>query len=108
MVYASSTDMSRLMPTRALGLLLVIGFIDLVATATLHAGGYIVELNPLMRPLLLQGEWLFALVKGTTLLLAWVAMAWYARQNRDFVRKACLLGSGAYLVIWAGWFVAAL
>lgn len=100
--------MSRLMPTRALGLLLLIGFVDMVATAVLHAGGHIVELNPLMRPLLVHGEWLFALVKGTTLALAWVAMTWYARQNLDFVRKACLLGSGAYLLIWAGWFVAAL
>jgi len=104
----SGIDMSKVLPTRALGLLLLIGLVDLVVTAVLHSSGAIVELNPLMRPLLARGEWLFAIVKGATLVLAWVAMAWYARQNRDFVRKACLLGSGAYLAIWAGWFVSAL
>lgn len=94
----------RLWPTRALMLLLAIGFVDLIVTAVLHANGRIIELNPLMRPLIEQGEWLFALVKSFTLILAWAVMAWYARQNLDFVRKICIAGSGFYLLVWCSWF----
>jgi uncharacterized membrane protein len=68
--------------------------------------GMIVELNPVMRPVIDRGEWLFILVKGGTLALAWYTMATYAKTNRAFVRKVCLTGSAAYLLIWIGWFVA--
>lgn len=95
------------MPSRALGLLMLVGFLDLVVTAVLHAQGRIVELNPLMRPLIEQSEWLFAFVKGSTLVGAWIVMAWYARHNLGFVRKACTLGAGVYLIVWVGWLLAA-
>lgn len=95
-----------LFPTRALALLLGIGFVDLMVTALLHANGLIVELNPLMRPLLEQSEWLFVFVKSFTLVAAWCALAWYARQNLRFVRQVCLLSSALYLVIWSAWFLA--
>ena len=82
-----------------------IGFIDLFMTAWLHANGQIVELNPLMRPLIEQSEWLFGLVKAMTLVAAWVVMASYARINRPFVRTACIAGSIVYLIVWTLWFV---
>lgn len=96
---------SKLFPTRALALLLAIGFIDLVATAVMHQNGMIIELNPIMRPLIERSEWLFAFVKGMTLVTAWVALVWYAQHNRDFVRKACVMGSAAYMTIWTAWFL---
>lgn len=99
-----TTVARRLWPTRALVLLLAIGFFDLIVTAVLHANGMITELNPLMKPLLEQGEWLFAIVKSFTLILAWIAMASYAKQNLEFVRKVCLAGSGVYVLLWCGWF----
>ena len=94
-------------PTPALVLLLVIGVADLLSTALLHRAGLIVELNPIMRVFITQSEWLFAFVKGLTLGGAWGAMAWYARQDRPFVHRAALFGSGAYVVLWCGWFFAA-
>ncbi len=97
----------KILPTRALALLMGIGFIDLFMTAILHSQGRIVELNPVMRPLIEQGEWLFALVKGATLVAAWIVMARYAKHNMDFVRKACIAGSAVYLVVWTSWFFAA-
>lgn len=93
-------------PTRALVLLLLIGFVDLLMTAILHANGMVVEMNPLMRPLIEQSEWLFAVVKSMTLIAAWLALAWYAKQNLGFVRKVCLLSSALYLIIWSAWFLA--
>ena len=96
----------QLVPTRALLLLLGIGFLDLVSTAVLHAQGKIVELNPIMRPIIEHSEWLFAFVKGMSILLAWAVMAHYAQTNRDFVRKTALIGSGAYATIWLVWFIA--
>jgi hypothetical protein len=57
-----------------------------------------------MRFFIEQSEWLFAAVKALTLIAAWVALAWYAHSNRAFVRKACLVGSSAYLTIWCLWF----
>lgn len=92
-------------PTNALALLLAIGFVDLVATAVLHSRGLIVELNPIMRPLIERSEWLFAAVKGLTLLLAWSVMHNYAKHNVRFVRKAAFLASSAYLFIWTTWFI---
>ncbi len=97
---------SSLFPTRALMLLLGIGFVDLMLTAFLHANGLITEMNPLMRPLIEQSEWLFAVVKSCTLVAAWCALAWYAKQNIEFVRRVCLLSSALYLIIWSGWFLA--
>ncbi len=98
--------MRKVLPSRALGLLLLIGFVDLAMTAWLHARGQIVELNPLMRPLIERSEWLFAGVKALTLLAAWAALWWYSKQNLSFVRKACLYGCTAYLTIWCAWFIA--
>jgi hypothetical protein len=82
----------------------LIGFTDLLVTAVLHAKGLIVELNPLMRVFIDQSEWLFAIVKGATLILGWVTLAWYAKTNPQFVRKVCLGGSVAYLTLWVAWF----
>ena len=99
--------MKSLVPTRALALLLAIGFIDLVMTAVLHQRGLIQEMNPIMRVFIDRSEILFALVKGATLVAAWYVLARYAKTNVDFVRKACLLGSGCYLFLWVSWFFAA-
>jgi hypothetical protein len=95
-------------PTKSLGFLLIIGFTDLIVTAWLHAHGLIVELNPLMKGLIERSEWLFALVKGSTLIFTWVVLALYAREHREFVRKACLVGSLCYLIIWTTWFLGAM
>lgn len=76
-------------------------------TAVLHAQGKIVELNPIMRVLIEQSEWLFALAKFTTLFLGWMALRWYANSNLKFVRKASLWGSGAYVTVWCLWFFGA-
>ena len=100
-------DMRVLVPTRALLLLMGIGFLDLVATAVMHSLGMIHEMNPLMRVFIERSEWLFVLVKGATLLAAWAAMAHYAKSNVEFVRKACLVGSGVYFAVWLGWFLSA-
>lgn len=94
-------------PTKSLALLLAIGTIDLITTAVLHAKGMIVELNPLMRVFITQSEWLFAFVKGITIGAAWGMMAWYAKQNKEFVSKACILGSLAYVTVWTTWFLGA-
>src|SRR5438477_8453532 len=88
----SLMNMNALVPTRALALLLAIGFIDLVATAVLHQRGVIQEMNPLMRIFIDRSEWLFAVVKGATLVLSWYVLSRYAKINLPFVRKACLLG----------------
>jgi hypothetical protein len=94
-------------PSKSLILLIIIGLIDLIATALLHAEGMIVELNPIMRPIIEHGEWLFALVKGMTLLVAYLTMVNYARQNADFVRRASQMGILLYTGIWLVWFTAA-
>lgn len=98
-------NMKAIFPTRALALLLLIGLVDLVATAVLHAQGKIIELNPIMKPIIEHGEWLFALVKGSTLVLGWYFLAQYAKTHLNFVRNACLLGAVAYVGIWTVWFV---
>jgi hypothetical protein len=84
---------------------MAVGILDLVSTAWMHANGMIVELNPVMRFFIERSEWLFAVVKGLTLIAAWAALAWYCRYNRAFVRKACLAGTAAYVLIWVCWFV---
>ena len=102
-----SHTMKSLFPTKSLAVLLLIGVLDLVSTAVLHAKGLIVEMNPIMRFFIQQSEWLFAFVKGLTIGAAWVTLAWYAKQNKEFVAKACALGSYAYVTLWLGWFIAA-
>jgi hypothetical protein len=94
-------------PTRAMTLLLGIGVVDLIATAWLHHQGLIVELNPLMRPLIETSEALFAAVKGGTLVLAWYGMWRYAQTNLDFVRQAAIYGAAGYVAVWSVWFIAA-
>ncbi len=94
----------NVVPTRAILLLVGIGTIDLVTTAVLHAQGHIVELNPLMKVFIEQSEWLFAFVKGLTLVSGWFVLAWYAKFNLQFVRKASIYGSLAYVLVWSGWF----
>ena len=69
---------NELLPSKSLAVLIAIGVIDLIATAMLHAQGLIVELNPIMRPVIESSEWLFALVKGSTLLIAYLTMMQYA------------------------------
>ena len=100
--------MKSLLPTRALALLMVIGFADLLATAVLHERGLIHELNPLMRVLIERSEWLFAVVNSLTLVVAWVVMARYAERNLPFVRKCCIAGSAAYVSVWLVWFTSSL
>lgn len=86
---------------------MTIGVVDLVMTSVLHAQGRIVELNPLMRVFIERSEWLFALVKGATLVIAYVTMRNHAKHNPQFVRNACLVGSAAYVMIWCAWFFGA-
>ena len=97
--------MKAIAPSRSILLLMSIGFVDLAMTAWLHSRGMIVELNPLMRPIIEQSEWLFALVKSLTLLAAWAVMAAYCKVNVSFVRRACVYGSVIYLALWTSWFV---
>ncbi len=92
-------------PTRALLALMGIGFLDLVTTAVLHHHGLIVELNPLMKPIIEYSEWLFAAVKAMTLLLAWAVMVKYFKTHESFVRKAAMAGACAYVGIWTIWFI---
>jgi hypothetical protein len=99
--------MTLAFPTKSVFLLMTIGLVDLVSTAVLHSKGMIVELNPLMRVFILQSEWLFAFVKGLTIGIAWATLAWYAKQNKDFVNKACTVGSAMYVLIWCTWFFGA-
>jgi hypothetical protein len=99
--------MQALVPTRALAVLLLIGFADLVSTAVLHELGLIQEMNPVMRIFIERSEWLFVLVKGTTLLASWYVLAKYARTNLKFVRSACIVGSCFYVFLWISWFTAA-
>jgi hypothetical protein len=82
-----------------------IGILDMLLTAVLYSQGLVMERNPLMRPLIEHSEWLFMLVKGSTLGIAWLALAHYARTNLQFVRLASLTGSVAYVTIWVTWFL---
>ena len=95
----------QVFPTRAIGLILTIGLIDLITTAWLHANGLIVEMNPLMRGVLNRSEWLFVVVKGMTLAIGWLMLVHYARTNVNFVRRACILGSATYIGVWLVWFL---
>ena len=99
--------MQALVPTRALAVLLIIGFADLLTTAVLHQRGLIQEMNPFMRIFIDRSEWLFAIVKGATLLASWYVLARYAKTNLGFVRRACIAGSCCYIGLWLIWFTAA-
>lgn len=101
-----TTVYQKLFPTPWLCLLLGIGLVDLIATALLHQHGLIIELNPLMKPIIETSEWLFALVKGLTLVLAWVVILKHATTHLEFIKKACAAGSFAYMTIWTVWFIA--
>jgi hypothetical protein len=105
MPYGVRMKVALQVPTRAIYLLIGIGLIDLIVTAVLHAQGRIVELNPLMKPFIEYSEWAFVLVKGFTLVAAFVGLVWYGQQNREFVRKACYMGSAAYLLVFTIWFI---
>lgn len=96
-----------ILPTRAIGLLMFVGFADLISTAVLHHMGLITELNPLMKPIIEQSELLFSAVKAMTLILAWVMMAKHAQKNLVFVRRAALAGSFTYIFVWCTWFTVA-
>jgi len=92
--------MRAVFPSRAIVLLMSIGFLDLFSTAWLNHQHMIEEMNPLMRILLNNGEWPFVVVKGLTLLVTWIALVHYAKENLPFVRKVCLAGSALYLALW--------
>lgn len=91
-------------PSRTIMLLLGIGILDMIVTAVLHAQGLIVEMNPLMKVFIERSEWLFVFVKSLTLVCGWLALAWYFKQNENFVRKVCVAASGAYVGVWIVWF----
>ena len=91
--------MRAFFPTRALGLLLLVGGLDLVATALLSAQERIEEVNPLMAPILASGAGAFVLVKGLTLAFAWLLLARHAREDLRGVRRACIGGSAIYAAI---------
>ena len=93
------------MPTRSLAAFLLIGIVDLISTAWLHAQGMIVELNPLMRASLAYGEWFFVIVKGTTLLALWIVMVLHAQKDVKFVHNVCRVGAAAYVGLWVVWFL---
>jgi hypothetical protein len=92
-------------PSRALTLLLLIGLVDLTATAVLHAQGKISELNPLMRGFIERSEWLFVAVKGLSLVFAYVMLVRCSRTHRDFVTRAGYVGAALYVGIWLTWFL---
>ena len=87
-------------PPLELGLLMAVGLIDLVSTVVLYSMGLVVELNPLMRPLLESSPALFTLIKLGTLLSAYVVMQLYRQVDERFVRRASLYGAIAYVVVW--------
>lgn len=87
-------------PPRELTLLMSVGLVDLVSTMVLYSLGLVVELNPIMRPLLQNSLVLFAAVKIATLLAAYVALQLYRSVDEQFVRKAALTGALAYILVW--------
>jgi len=88
-----------------LAVLVSIAFLDLVITALLYQTGWIVELNPLMRPLLERSLWLFAFVKFSTVGVAYVVLQWYRKIDEDFVNRVATAGSLAYVALWTTWFL---
>lgn len=94
----------KMFPVKSMFWLLFIGMVDLVTTAVLHAQGKIVELNPIMRPIIESSEWLFALVKGGSIVLAWLVMLKYSKTHLEFISRACLAGTLLYGGVWFTWF----
>jgi hypothetical protein len=88
-------------PPIELVLLMAVGVIDLLSTVILYCMGLVVELNPLMRPLLEASPWLFSIVKLATLFVAYVAMQAYRKHDETFVRRAALGGATAYIIVWS-------
>ena len=83
--------------------MMLVGLADLVSTVALYSAGLVVELNPLMRPLLDRSPALFALVKLATLAAVFVALQWHRPKDERFVRKAAAYGTAAYVTLWAVW-----
>lgn len=104
---APVTPWKAVFPVPMLAVLMAIGLVDLIVTAVLHAYGLIVELNPIMKPLIESSEWLFAFVKGLSLVGAWYVMWKHAKINAQFVNRAAMVGSAVYVAIWCGWFFGA-
>ncbi len=86
--------------------LIGVGLADLVSTVVLWQLGLIVELNPIMRPLLERSVWLFSGVKILTLVAAYVVLQVYRTRDEQFCRLAAKWGAVAYVVVWVVWFTA--
>lgn len=97
--------MKRYFPSVPLLVLLSIGLIDLVLTAVLHAQGLIVELNPVMKPIIETSEWLFAFVKGATLAAAYLVMMKYMNTHKAYIDKVATIGWITYIATWSLWFL---
>lgn len=95
--------MLRARPPVPVLLLMAVGLSDLVLTAVLYEAGLIVELNPLMRPLIQSSTLLFVAVKLATLVVAYVGLQVYGRIEPIFVRRAAWIGTFAYVALWIGW-----
>lgn len=85
-------------------LLMTIGLADLISTVVLHQLGLIVELNPIMRPLLDRSVLLFTLAKLATLLAAYLTLQLYRARDEQFCRLAARWGAVAYAGVWLTWF----
>lgn len=95
-------------PTKPMAVLASIALVDLVVTAFLYQTGWIVELNPLMRPLLEHSTWVFALVKFSIVAVAYFVLQWYRRIDEEFVNRIATAGSLAYIALWTTWFLSGL
>jgi hypothetical protein len=73
----------------------------MVSTAALHAQGKIVELNPMMAPVIDRSEWLFVLLKSATLVAGGIALNRLAKTHKRFVPAACIGASAMYVTVWA-------
>lgn len=95
--------MSRFFATPGVVVLSVLALTDMVTTLYWSASGRMVELNPLMRPLLETSPAAFAIAKLATVaaLLAAVAVSYQGREQ--FCRTATAWGAGAYALIWSAW-----
>lgn len=87
-------------PPIELILLITIGVLDLASTVILYMLGLIVELNPIMRPLLETSPALFTAVKMATLIAAYIVLQMYRSVDESFVKKASLYGTVAYVSVW--------
>ncbi|MER3413143.1 MAG: hypothetical protein C4341_02675 [Armatimonadota bacterium] len=85
-------------------LLMALGLADLASTVVLYRLGLIVELNPVMRPLLERSLVLFTVVKLLSLAAAFVTLQLYRARDEDFCRVAAKWGAIAYAAVWLVWF----